>query len=213
MKVDPPKLPQIIPDASPGVLVAAMTIEGVQVTRVNWGRQEGKRASFDAMRFVEPDMTSAKLREGGWADVAVDGGLLAGTDLTGSTLRRVTLGRARASGLIVAETEAKEIQITGCKLDLSNFRFSKWSHVLFSGCDLTDADFAGASFRDVSFQDCDLVGCDFSGAHLTRVDLRTSRLDNPKGVAGLKGAQITSGQLMQLSPVLAHAMGIEVNDS
>jgi uncharacterized protein YjbI with pentapeptide repeats len=213
MIVSPPKLPAELQACAPVPLVPAITLELGQYPRLAWANDHSKRPSFDAVRFTEPDMTSTSLREGGWADVEIIGGLLAAADLTGSTIRRVRIRGVRASGLIVAETEGKDITIGASKLDLANFRFANWSRIEFNNCSFLDADFAGSKFTDIVFSDCDLSGCDFSGAALTRVDLRSSTLSDISGPSGLKGATITTGQLMALAPLLASYVGIIVRDS
>jgi uncharacterized protein YjbI with pentapeptide repeats len=213
MIISSPKLPVRLQPCSAPDLVPAVTLEQAQYSRLNWSNGQSKRPSFDAVRFLDPDMTSASLREGGWADVEITGGLLAGLDLTGSTIRRTHISGVRASGIIVAETEGKDISISSSKLDLANFRFATWSRVEFKNCSFKDADFAASKLADVVFSNCELSGCDFSGATLTRVDLRTSLLGDLKGASGLKGATITSGQLMGLAPVLALHIGIIVRDS
>jgi uncharacterized protein YjbI with pentapeptide repeats len=210
MTVDSPKLPQVLLNADPEDLEDAITIEGVHITGLNWSNGEAKRPSFDAVRFTNPDMSLAKLRDGGWADVEILGGLLAGTNLTGSTIRRIVVNHVRASGLVVAETEGRHITVKDSKLDLSNFRFAKWSHVRFVDCTFAGADFAGSTMSDVSFENCELDGCDFSGARFSRVDLNSSRITKVKGLGGLRGALMTYEQLIGLLPEVALEMGIKL---
>jgi uncharacterized protein YjbI with pentapeptide repeats len=212
MIVVAPKLPSVLQKITPPDLESATSLENVELDHTNWSAQIGRRASFDAIRFIEPDMSSAKLREGGWADVEIVGGLLAATDVTGSTLRRVHMHHVRASGLIAVETEAKDILIEDSKLDLSNFRFAKWHTVIFVRCSFLEADFAGAHLKSVVFNNCDLTKCDFSGANLKDVDFRGSIMANIHGLSGLDGSKMTYDQLVGLLPEVASQLGITLAD-
>jgi uncharacterized protein YjbI with pentapeptide repeats len=212
MIVAAPKLPQVLQNIQAPDLGSATTLENVELDHVSWSTQVGKRVSFDATRFIEPDMSSAKLREGGWADVEIVGGLLAATDVTGSTLRRIRMHHVRASGLVAAETEAKDILVEDSKLDLSNFRFAKWQTVTFVRCSFLEADFAGAHLKSVVFNNCDLTKCDFSGATLKDVDFRSSIMANIHGLLGLRGSKMAYDQLVGLLPEVASELGIKLLD-
>ena len=67
-----------------------------------------------------------------------------------------------------------------------------------------------AQLKHVEFVDCDIEDVEFSGARLTDVDLTRSRLISIKGLAGLKGARITSEQLVALVPYVAQEIGLIV---
>ncbi len=205
----PKSIPQLVPIAKLG---PAPTLEGVEIDRPNWPGQNAKLAHFDSIRLIEPDLTGAILREGGWEDVEINGGQLGGLNLTGSAMRRILIRRARMSGAILAETELKDIIIEDTKLDLANFRFAKLFRVQFVRCQLVDADFVAAQLIDVDFTNCDLTSVDFSGATMKHVDLRSSIVRQIKGIGGLKGATINYDQMITLVPELAAGLGIEVKN-
>src|ERR1017187_2121518 len=99
MKVESPKLPSELPKYDSPKIDSDKKLENAEVTGLDWATKEVKRLSFDTLSLINPDLTSAKLRSGGWADVRILGGTLAGANLTGSNLRRVEVTKARASGL------------------------------------------------------------------------------------------------------------------
>lgn len=192
------------------MLEPGIGFEAVTLTEANWSGQTHRRLSLDDVRLIAPDITSAKLRDGGWADVRLEGGQLAGADLAGTSLRRVQLDRIRANGLILTECEVKDVTIADAKCDLANFRFGKWVKVRFVRCSLREVEFIGANLNQVVFEDCDLTGADFSGSQLKAVDLRGSRFDSLKGLGGLRGAIMSYDQLIGLAPDLAAELGISL---
>ena len=214
MPIIKPNLPRQLPSTeSLLTLGPSRTLESCEIGHSAWAAQTANRLQLDAVRLVEPDLTAAILREGGWADVEVMGGQLAGLNLTGSSLRRVHLERARLSGAVFVETQLKDVAFEDAKLDLINFRFANLSRVSFVRCQLIEADFSGAKLAGVSFTGCDLTAADFSGALLRQVDLRSSTLGSLKGIGGLKGAIISSDQMIALLPEFTAALGVEVNNN
>src|SRR5580693_5859697 len=149
------------------------------------------RVRFDSAAFAEAECS--------WTDAWFSGCVLAGVQAFSSVLRRVTL--------------------RGCKLDSVNFRECKLTDVLFEDCVLRDADFGGAKLTRVRFPGCTLGDADFTKVTCTDVDLRGATLGGD-GVAGiragydsLRGARIDTLQLMTLAPLLAHHLGIAVEDA
>jgi len=84
---------------------------------------------------------------------------------------------------------------------------------------LRDADFGGAKLTRVRFPGCTLSDADFTKVTCTDVDLRGAALggDGTAGIrAGydsLRGARIDTLQLMTLAPLLAHHLGIAVEEA
>lgn len=208
-----PKLPRELPVlGSPLKLQTGMSLEMCEITSSVWASQTAKRLSIDSVRLRAPDLTAAQLRDGGWTDVALDGGELGGLNLTGSDVRRMLVRGTRASGLVMAETVIQDVRFEDTKLNLANFRLAKFFRVEFVRCQLTEADFGGANLRDVTFTDCDLTGADFSGTTMANVDVRSCVVLSLHGIGGLRGATLSSSQLITLLPELAEAAGFKVRD-
>jgi uncharacterized protein YjbI with pentapeptide repeats len=137
-------------------------------------------------------LTGTSLAESHWHDVIMLGSVLAGVQVFGAELRNVVF--------------------SGCKLDSVNFRASRLTSVVFDNCVLRDVDFAGATLTRCSFPGTQLVRADLSKVTMEQTDLRTADLGVIIDVGSLRGAIISSGQLAIAAPVLAQALGIEVND-
>jgi uncharacterized protein YjbI with pentapeptide repeats len=206
-----PKLPATLPAGAPPKLEPGLALEVVELS-APWAGQSARRVTLDTAKLTSSDLTGAKLREGGWSDVLVETGEYGGLDVTSSSWRRVEVRAARMSGLVMAECQVKDVAFAGCKLDLSNFRFTHFYRVTFRDCLLSEADFAGTRLTDVSFDNCELLRANFSGALMSRVDLRTSHLESIGGLGGLSGGTLSLNQLVGLAPELATALGIKIAD-
>lgn len=126
-------------------------------------------------------------------DVSFLDGTLAGVQAFGATVRRVVFER--------------------CRLDSVNLRGAALQDVEFRDCDLSEVDFGAATLTSVTFPGTAIRRARFGKATLKKVDLRGAReLDVADGGDSLRGATISSGQLAELAPMLAHALGIAVKD-
>jgi uncharacterized protein YjbI with pentapeptide repeats len=162
-------------------------------TGVKMNGGQFRRARFIDVWLQDVQLVTTGLAETSWQDVTITGAVLAGTEAYGAQLSRVTL--------------------RGCKLDSVNFRDAKLSDVRLDGCLLRDVDFAGASLTRTVFTDCRLEKTDLSRVTLDQVDLRGAELGIIIGPDSLRGAMVTTGQLVMLAPLLAETLGITVSDS
>jgi uncharacterized protein YjbI with pentapeptide repeats len=110
-------------------------------------------------------------------------------------------------------TVLERVLIRGGKIDYLNLRMARLRDVVFEGCVLVEPDFGGARLERVEFVDCALKGADLHAATLKDVDLRGAvTLEISRGLDRLAGAVISTGQLLDLAPVLAMQWGIRVED-
>lgn len=172
---------------APGVTFIECALTGVSV---QGGRLPKARLRDVLLRDVR--LIATGLGESHWADVAVTDSLIAGAELFGSQLRRVTFSR--------------------CKLDSVNFRGAALTEVTFRDCELSDADFASATLTRCAFPGSRLTRADFSKVTMDGTDLRGAELGLIIDQNSLRGAVISTAQLVQVAPVLAQTMGITVHD-
>jgi uncharacterized protein YjbI with pentapeptide repeats len=166
------------------------------------GRMRRSRLSevwFGQTRFVALDAAESSL-----TDVWLNGSVLAGMQAFGLLMRRVTF--------------------RGCKLDSVNFRESTLTDVTFSDCVLRETDFSGGKLTRVRFPGCQLAGVSFSNVTCSDVDLRGATLGGEdasgasapgirSGYDSLRGTRIDPLQLMTIAPLLAHHLGISVEEA
>jgi uncharacterized protein YjbI with pentapeptide repeats len=170
-------------------------------TGVTFDGGQMRRARLSDVWFGETRMVAFDLAESSLTDVWFSGCVFAGTQAFALTTRRVTF--------------------RDCKLDSVNFREAALTDVLFEDCLLRDVDFASARLTRVRFPGSTLSGTDFTKASCADVDLRRARLGAGApddagiraGYDSLRGVRIDTVQLMTLAPLLAHHLGIIVDDS
>jgi len=120
--------------------------------------------------------------------------------------------RAQMTGLQLAEGNIKDVSFTNCRINLSNFRNANFERCIFKDCDLTEADFAMAKLDFVEFDGCNLDQTEFSNSRCKEVKFIDTTLTTVKGGASLRGCTVSSQNLIELSPQLAQAAGITVED-
>ena len=172
--------------------VKALSITEARLEKIVAIEADFEKVSLSDVVFLHCNLTAANCAEASW--------------------RRVQLNSMRCSGLKLQTSTLKDVVFEDCKLDLSNFRFSKLKIIRFKDCVLDEADFYSAELENVQFQGCSLSKAEFSAAKCKAVDLRTSEITEVLGVEGLAGATIDSVQLIAISQCLAQAFKINVSN-
>ncbi|HEY9328831.1 MAG TPA: pentapeptide repeat-containing protein [Streptomyces sp.] len=160
---------------------------------VTFTRGRYRRSQFDDVWLHTVRMVGTDLSETTWMDSECDQVVLAGTEVSGSHMNRVTF--------------------YNCKFDSVNARLAKLKNVSFVDCLLRDVDFGGAVLTNVSFPGSTLERAHFDNAKMTKVDLRgADGLNIASGLEALKGAMINTYQLLEQAPALAQVLGLTVKD-
>jgi len=161
-------------------------------TRVSIQEGQLRRAQFTDVWLRDVRLISTTLAESGWTGAEITGSVAAGVEAFAARLRWVTL--------------------RGCKLDSVNFRDAVLAEVTFDNCVLTDVDFSGAAMTGTVFRNSRLTRTNFTRATMEEVDLRGAELGITVDPTCLRGAIVTTAQLMDLAPLLAEGMGLIVAD-
>ena len=182
---------------------------------------------FERADFDEPNAASARFLECAFSKVSMTGGRLqrvtlrdvwirdlrlTGTNITESYWLDVTLLASSLAGVQMFGSELRRVTFSGCKLDSVNFRGARLEEVRFDNCVLRDVDFADAELTRCAFGGSQLARTDFSRAAMAGTDLRDAELGIVIDAQSLRGAIISSGQLVVLAPVLAQTMGLVIKD-
>jgi len=182
---------------------------------------------FDRLSFDEPHAASSRFLECAFTGVTFQGGRLPKASFRETWLRDVrlvatALGESRWEDVTIAESvlagaelygaQLRQVTLRGCKLDSVNFRGAQLTEVTFDGCELRDVDFAGAALTRAAFPGSRLTRTDFTNVRLEATDLRGAELGLIVGPDSLRGAIVSTAQLVYLAPVLAQTMGITVSD-
>ena len=168
-------------------------------------------------RFLECAFTGVSFQGGGlqrsrltdvWLrDVRLTGTSLAETEWTDATLIASAVAGAEAFG-----AQLRRVTFHGCKLDSVNFRDAVFTEVTFEDCLLRDVDFTGASLTSTAFPRSRLAQVSFERMTLDRVDLRDAELGIKTDTVSLRGAIVTTAQLVDMAFLLADSVGIVVDD-
>jgi uncharacterized protein YjbI with pentapeptide repeats len=150
------------------------------------------RAQFAETWLHDVRLVSTSLARTNWRDVTFTGVVIAGVEIFGSQLRRVTFDR--------------------CKLDSVNFRDCDLADVTFDNCVLRDVDFGGARLTRTAFPQSRLSATTLTKVRLDQVDLRGAELGLIVDPTSLGGAIVTTAQLIDMAPLLAESIGIIIED-
>ena len=104
------------------------------------------------------------------------------------------------------------IRVRGSHLGFMNLAGAHLQDVTFEGCEIGSLVVRTAELQSVAFVDCRVDELNVSGATLSTVDLSGATLRTLVGVESLRGAMISHQQLVDLAPLLAAQVGLEVRD-
>jgi len=116
----------------------------------------------------------------------------------------------RATGSACNDGLLSDVAFVDCKVDLTNWRFARFDVVTFERCNLAGADFTEADLRGASFIGCDLSRAQFHKATMAGARFRRCELQGVGGITSWEGAVVHADDLLELSYVLAGALGIVV---
>jgi len=170
-------------------------------------------ASFLECAFTGVELSGAKLRQARFNEVWVQGSRWVAVELPESEWQDAALLGTVLAGVSAYGAALRRVVLRQCKLESVNLRGAVLRDVVFEDCLLRDVDLGGAKLTEVSFPGSTLEEVRLGGAELRQVDLRGAvRLGLPDGHQGLRGALISSSQLLELAPQFAQALGITVKD-
>ena len=134
----------------------------------------------------------------------------ASVDFTDSTWRdsHVSGGRLGAVTLIGATWSG--VRFRGSRLGFVNLAGALLEDVIFEDCEIASLDVRTARLESVAFVGCTIDELNVSGATLTHVDLSGTTLRTLVGIESLRGATINYEQLLDLAPIFAAALGVDV---
>jgi uncharacterized protein YjbI with pentapeptide repeats len=193
-----------------------------------WGHDTYDTVHFEAGTVADADAAGARFLECAFTQVTFDGGRLRGASLSDVWLREVrlvgtdvretgwldaTVSASVIAGVQAYGSELRRVTFRGCKLDSVNLRDCRLTEVTFADCLLSDVDLRGARLARVTFPGSRLSRVDISAATLDRVDLRGAELGLTITPESLRGAVISTPQLLDLAPALADGLGIRVEDA
>lgn len=209
----PPRRDPATLDAGPNELGQGGDHEGLLFAGTHLTDVAAPRSRFDECLLDGVVAEGGTWRGSSLRDVEWRDGRVVGLDLSATEWLDVTVTGAVFAGVEAYDADLRRVTFRGCKLDGVNLRGATLRQVVFDGCLLRDIDLGGAELIDVAFPGSAVRDARLERARLSRTDLRgTTELEIVAGVGSLGGATVTSAQLMALAPLLAHDLGLLVED-
>ncbi|MEV6631787.1 pentapeptide repeat-containing protein [Actinoplanes sp. NPDC051470] len=212
----PPKRPQAPADLrlAEGVqldLADEQTVKQVAYDESDLSGVRAEGVEFLQCRFRKARLAGSELDRLRMADCLVETSDLSNLRAKRSAMERVRVTGARLTGLAWNDGVVIDATFTDCKIDLANWRFTRFAAVTFETCNLSRADFGQADLRGATFVDCDLSGAQFDQARMAGCRFRHCELDGVGGITSWAGAIVHPDDLPALSRALAGALGIAIS--
>jgi uncharacterized protein YjbI with pentapeptide repeats len=134
-------------------------------------------------------------------------------DAADSVWRDTLVTVQRVGALLATGAAWSSVRLRGGRLDLVDLSGAKLHGVTLEGCIIGELDLGGVEARNLTLDGCEIEVLDATGARLVGADLTGAAVGAIRGVAGLRGATITSAQLVDLAPQLAAHVGLKVRDA
>jgi len=169
-----------------------------------------RNVDISGARFTAVDLYQFRLNKFRAEDFTITGGDLSVVNFSNSTFIRTEFTSTRLTGTNFTECMLEDVVFTSCKLDMATLRYAKFKRVIFRGCDFSETDFSGSSFEHVTFDACTIDKVRFDQCAIKSLDLTTSTIVELYGWSSLKNVIINQIQLIEVSPYLAHELGIKI---
>jgi len=171
--------------------------------------------SAPGARFLDCRLSSSVISGGDlegstWRGGGVSWTRFVGTQLARSTWHGVEIDGCALSGVELFGARWRKVVVRGGMLQGVNLRQARLEDVVFEDCVLRDVDLGAATLERVQFPGCRIEQIDLTAMKARRVDLRGAQVSIARGLDRLRGVVIDHGQLMELAPMLAAQLGLEV---
>jgi uncharacterized protein YjbI with pentapeptide repeats len=218
LAADPPYAADVPTELTPLDADAALQPDepswsGVALDDAQFGGLERTGLSIVGSRLERVDLAAARLPSLRMVDAVLHGCNLANVQARGASLVRCELRGCRLTGSSWTEGRLTDVLVKDCRVDLAAFTSTTLERVTFESCRMTQSDLQDVGCESVRFLSCDLGECDLTDARFRRSELRGCELGGLHGVERLHGVGIEFGDLLELAPALAAALGIRLLDA
>jgi uncharacterized protein YjbI with pentapeptide repeats len=186
--------------------------EGIEFDGRDFAALAASDASFLGCRFERCGLdgivfSRARFVESLLADVHA-----ASLDASDSEWHDSILEDARIGAFGAAAATWTSVRVRGGKIDFLDLTDSRCSDVIFEACAIDVLDLGDSRLENVRFEVCTIGELNLSGARCSEVDLAGAELRLLRWSGDLRGVAIGRGQLVDLAPLLAAHVGLEVHD-
>jgi uncharacterized protein YjbI with pentapeptide repeats len=210
--IEPPEVISL-PELSPFVgtsVVAHGDYEAVDFLDLDLAGQVADDAAFLACRIERCGLDRVSMRRTRISECLLADIHAVSVDLADSVWRDSLLTGGRLGAMTASGATWTSVRVRGGKLDFVDLGRSRLLDVVFEGCVIGELDLTGAQLRSVRFVACTVDELNVEGARLSEVDLTGATLRTLGGLGSLRGAIVGPEQLLDLAPLLAAHVGLEV---
>lgn len=190
----------------PGAELDDLRLAGIRGEKIDVSGSNTSGCEFDDVVADEFSIATSRVAETRFAAVGVPLFRMAR-----SVFRDVEFDGGRLGAVEAYDLQARALHFRGCRLNYLNLRGSTLTDVAFTDCQIDELDLGQATVERMGFPGSRIGALTMHNAVLKNVDLRGVELGVVNGAASLKGATISSQQLMDLAPQLARESGIRVD--
>jgi uncharacterized protein YjbI with pentapeptide repeats len=206
----PPSLPEELPPA-PEPLTDNGELDVYQCLVTGGHAGETGRGEITQALVEAADLSDTRFEPLSLTDVAIRRGDLSNAVWSGASVRRAEITGCRAVGWRLYLDIAEDLLVQGCRWELGTLHVARSKGpVVFRDCTFDGTAIRG-DLSSVVFDGCSLAGAEFGAGKASGCDLRTSRLTGARGIATLRGADITAAQAVELAGVMAAELGFRVS--
>jgi|GEM_PF-5848776 len=163
-------------------------------------------------KFNNVDIYESRLQKFRANDFIAERGDMSVVNYSNSTFIRSEFISIRLTGTNFTQTTFLDVVFSSCKLNMANFRYSKFKRVLFVDCEISEADFSGSSFELVVFENCTIEKVRFEQCTVKSLDVSESQISDTFGWLSMKNVTISPVQLIEISPLIAQEIGLQIRD-
>jgi uncharacterized protein YjbI with pentapeptide repeats len=193
-----------------GPLVSDGDYDAIAFTDLDLSGQNAGNARLLDCALVRCRADGLRLRRARLVETLVTDLQATTIDLGESTWRDSLVTGGRIGAAAASSAKLTRVRLRGVKLDFLNLRGATLQDVVFEDCLLGEVDATDATLTDVDFSGGRLDTFGVRGATLARVDLSGATLQTLNGLDNLRGAIVSPAQVLDLAPLLADHLGLEV---
>lgn len=195
---------------TPDEATSGEDVDGLRIAHADFSGVRLDSVTFIESELVEAVTESTRVNGCRFLDVRFDRLDARGLTGSGTKWRDSEIVASRLGAISLYDAEVDSLRIAGSKVAYLNLRGSQIHDLVVEDCVVDEIDLSDASLTRASFPGCRIGTLTLREATLTHVDLRGATLGVVEPVHGLRGAVIDSGQLLELAPLLAAGIGVEV---
>jgi uncharacterized protein YjbI with pentapeptide repeats len=184
----------------------AVEVSGLRADALSW---TGRRR-LGGSRVTGLSVGTWSAPAASFVDSVLDAVEVVSLDAAGSSWWNVEVTGSRVGSGALYDSTWRSVHASRCKLGYLNLRDAQLTDVVFSDCTIEELDLARATASRLAFPGSRIARIELTGSRLADVDLRDARVDDVGNLEGLRGASITTAQLLDLAPALAARLGIRV---